>query len=148
MPPSLPQRCPACAGALELRPAAVPIWSCEQCHGTLLGLRRASLHARAEHALEIWNRSALAPASTTRRCPACAAPFRVWSHVLNGRPTELDACRSCQLLWFDAGELDELRIVVTPPVERDSEHSSAAAGVIPSILVEICMDWFAALFRS
>ncbi len=48
---------------------------------------------------------------------------------LGGVSIELDVCRRCQLVWFDAGELERLPAVELPaPRVRPSWPSDAAAG--------------------
>lgn len=39
--------------------------------------------------------------TSTRRCPECQKPFS----ILKLAKVELDVCRACEGLWFDAGEL-------------------------------------------
>jgi Zn-finger nucleic acid-binding protein len=38
------------------------------------------------------------------RCPDCALAM----NVVPTEGPEIDLCRGCQLLWFDAGELEEM----------------------------------------
>jgi hypothetical protein len=91
-----------------------------------------------ERALDVWARSRLAPASATRNCPACEAPFRTWRQPLHGQLTELDACRSCELLWLDAGELDELRVIALPRVA--AVPLTPIGQGLPEQLITLCLE--------
>jgi Zn-finger nucleic acid-binding protein len=143
MPDFVPSSCPACGGPLASRSTAVSVWSCERCHGSLLQLSRLRVQTSAERALDVWSRTRLAPASATRNCPGCEAPFRTWTQPLNGQLTELDACRSCELLWLDAGELDELRVIALPKPCAAPLASSAEG--LPEQLLTLCLELLADL---
>src|SRR6266403_4508662 len=98
-------RCPHCRQPL-VRADHPPlrVWTCSACGGcaaTLAVLRRAIRHDVLQ---QVWNRTTGHARTSLLRCPSC-------SNAMNCVPTEgpeVDLCRACQLVWFDAGELDEL----------------------------------------
>jgi membrane associated rhomboid family serine protease len=104
--------CPRCGTALEgLRRA---FWACRACGG------RAALFPvlRDRVGRERWEPFQRAFASATvrsaRPCPGCRN--RMLAADAGGTP--IDACRGCQLLWFDAGEAPEPEPGLPPRPER------------------------------
>lgn len=97
--------CPHCNTRLEaVRYGPAAAWRCRRCRGHAVNygvLRRTLPDAR-------WTRLRRA-AVTTRQpagvtCPSC----RRWIHRVSDGKVDLDACRKCQLFWFDAQELEGL----------------------------------------
>jgi membrane associated rhomboid family serine protease/ribosomal protein L37AE/L43A len=97
--------CPHCAERLEaVRYGRAAAWRCRRCQGHAVDysvLRRALPDPR-------WTRLRRAAVATAQpaavTCPSCRRrAFR----VSDGK-TDLDACRTCQLFWFDAHELESL----------------------------------------
>jgi membrane associated rhomboid family serine protease/ribosomal protein L37AE/L43A len=97
--------CPRCATRLEaVRYGPAAAWRCRRCQGHAVNyavLRRTLSDPR-------WTRLRRAAIKTKQRaavaCPSCRRPARV---VSDGK-VDLDACRACQLFWFDAQELENL----------------------------------------
>lgn len=80
-------------------------WVCGRCAGcavTMANLRKGVQH---QYLQDVWNRTVGQSQNTLLRCPACAA-------MMHTVPTmdgpEIDLCRKCQTIWFDAGELSAL----------------------------------------
>jgi len=63
------------------------------------GIRHDYLH-------DAWQRAIGAARSAGRRCPGCSAA----TDLVPTAGPEFDVCRRCQLMWFDAGELDALPV--------------------------------------
>jgi membrane associated rhomboid family serine protease/Zn-finger nucleic acid-binding protein len=105
--------CPHCAQPLEaVRYGSALAWRCRRCQGHAVNygvLRRTLPDVR-------WTRLRRAAVKTRQpagiRCPSCRRPAR---RVSDGK-MDLDACRKCQLFWFDARELESLP---TRPKEKD-----------------------------
>ncbi|MHC5052954.1 MAG: zf-TFIIB domain-containing protein, partial [Planctomycetota bacterium] len=97
--------CPRCATRLEaVRYGRAAAWRCRRCQGHAVNyavLRRNLTDPR-------WTRLRRSAVATAQpgavTCPSCRKPAR---RVSDGK-TDLDACRSCQLFWFDAQELEGL----------------------------------------
>src|SRR5262245_51780008 len=98
--------CPDCGTSLaETRLAVGASWSSARCKGLCLSLAvlRALIPRRVVR--QFWSQVLeRSPATSGRACPSCRRPLRVI--VSGGEPSiELDACFTCQLLWFDLDEL-------------------------------------------
>lgn len=98
-------RCPHCRQSL-VRSSEPPfvLWTCRICGGcaaTMAVLRKGVRHDAIQRA---WARTMGAKRNARLPCPGCSMTmYRV--------PTEgpeIDLCRSCQMIWFDAGELEEM----------------------------------------
>jgi len=87
------------------------VWKCSRCEGeavTLAVLRREVAESFLQ---EAWHNAGRAIGRSSRGCPSCRQNLaRVYVEGL-----EIELCRSCQLIWFDAGELQE----VPPQSERE-----------------------------
>jgi Zn-finger nucleic acid-binding protein len=97
--------CPRCAQRLQ-RVARRPftVWSCRACDGcaaTVATLRQGIRHDVIRQA---WQHAIGAQRNGTLRCPGC----RVLMDAVATDGPEIDLCRTCQLMWFDAHELAEL----------------------------------------
>ncbi len=98
-------RCPRCRQSL-VRSDRPPlrVWACPRCSGcvaTLAVLRKAIRHDALERA---WAQTIGHARTSLLPCPSC-------SRAMNGVPTEgplIDICRGCQLVWFDARELEAM----------------------------------------
>lgn len=95
--------CPHCVEPLEaVKYGPALAWRCRRCQGHAVNygvLRRALPQPR-------WTRLRRAAVKTAQpagvRCPSC----RRWIHRVSDGKVDLDACRKCQLFWFDAQELE------------------------------------------
>lgn len=116
-------RCPACGCELvTVETTAGQVQRCRRGHGTSINV--AVLRRRFDETLALWRAASRQPQGS-RPCPACARSMRAffWQGAREG--VELDACSTCQLVWFDAAEVEALRI-------RLSERRSvASAGATP-----------------
>lgn len=97
--------CPHCAARLEaVRYGPAAAWRCRRCGGHAVNygvLRRTLPEARWTRLRRAAVRTAV-PAGIT--CPSCRRGiYRVSDGKVN-----LEACRKCQLFWFDAQELESL----------------------------------------
>ncbi len=109
-------RCPHCRQPLVRtdRPPYL-VWTCCLCGGcaaTLAVLRKGIRHDALQRA---WQRTIGHGRTALLLCPDCA-------QLMNRVPTEgpeIDLCRQCQLVWFDAGELEAMP-------QRSAEEIAAA----------------------
>lgn len=98
-------KCPHCRQAL-IRSDEPPylLWSCRQCGGcaaTMAVLRRGIEH---EVLRQAWNRTVGENRRVLMPCPACSAMM----HRVPTEGPEIDLCRQCQVVWLDAGELEQI----------------------------------------
>src|SRR3954469_807706 len=104
--------CPACSTILtphRFDPGTSFV--CSRCGGTAIALAVVRQHASAALAKSIWSAARSSPVtSSDRKCPSCQRLLRTFDIVESIEKTQLDACVSCQFLWFDANELAALGI--------------------------------------
>ncbi len=125
-------RCPKCPGPLETLHIGEGLAadSCPSCHGAFFA--RDALRPR----VKVYG---LKP--TPLPCPKCGEPLHqgdVWDGKL-----QLDECRACGGIWFDAGELARLR-KLTQPDAREWVEAAAALPTGPKTWIEIgrlLRDW-------
>src|SRR6185369_13396731 len=67
----------------------------------MANLRTAVRH---DFVQRMWQRSLGASRRADRRCPSCSG----FMHVVPTAGPEVDLCRGCPFVWFDAHELDDL----------------------------------------
>ena len=125
-------KCPACLLALDRsRYEGLPVLSCNGCNGYLVGTRRVSgINRRREKSPEDLKQESLIVGGKksgdkdsvdTLRCPRCRQPMN--KELWKGAATfHIDKCRTCELVWFDAGELArcQLDYEATPRAQESS----------------------------
>jgi Zn-finger nucleic acid-binding protein len=109
--------CPTCRADLDLRhDGDFGAWVCPGGHGLACTLSEAYERLRDDEIHAIWHAANAAdPARSTRGCPMCA---KTMVAVACG-PVTLDVCVVDEVLWLDAGELEQL-----PPDVPDAPPSA------------------------
>lgn len=111
--------CPVCSGHLHtVRHREGVYYACNHCGGraaTVPQIRRMAGDALAAQVLRLMNR---APDGQGPPCPFCHRTMRQFR--LTHPSLELDTCRPCLVVWFDAGELESLPHH-PPPSEQATE---------------------------
>jgi Zn-finger nucleic acid-binding protein len=99
--------CPACKHPLTQYDVEIfPILLCEHCHGCLVPLRKLSRYAQSGHVQKIAEITEATAPKGKKLCPTCRS-WMLTKSLLNRVGTyELDVCRKCDEVWFDAGELE------------------------------------------
>jgi membrane associated rhomboid family serine protease/Zn-finger nucleic acid-binding protein len=113
--------CPECRVPLrEARVFGELRYGCSECKGLAVPL--ASLARIADPQVNTLVRDALAHAShpSDRTCPKCPRVMERADLTLSGLVVVVDACRHCDLVWFDAGELEQI------PKRRRYDHEAVA----------------------
>lgn len=114
--------CPACRAALVLTASGdLDTWVCTASHGLAMTLSEAHGRLQEDEVAQLWQAARTAtPPAAARACPMCEEPMAAIElaydddEVAEGaagdgpdRGSEwVDTCEPCQLIWFDAGELD------------------------------------------
>jgi membrane associated rhomboid family serine protease len=119
-------KCLACAQ--PLRPLAsvlaVRSWICDACNGVAAEIGTLAATVPPERVAAL-GRVVTEGDEGGIGCPRCAVAMRTGS-VRGGYGTiEVDVCRTCRIAWFDRGELNNLRTVVT------AEGSPMMSGLTP-----------------
>jgi Zn-finger nucleic acid-binding protein len=99
--------CPRCGVALEQYDERDK-WRCKDCLGTLVGLPELQREI-GRHAADVFEVTAH-EAETNHKCPVCGgvmAPFALGD-------IELERCDVSGVVWFDPGELRDVRALPDP----------------------------------
>lgn len=111
-------RCPSCDKPLtRSKGLSGTFWRCAGCDGraaTVTILRRSFRRGQVNR---IWRSALERSEPSSRDCPACRREMGGFDVPLNGSSVRLDACRGCQLIWFDASEPERFE-PVAPEVEQ------------------------------
>jgi Zn-finger nucleic acid-binding protein len=108
-------KCPACRGVFEaVRGSGVQTYACRSCRGRALTIPILKRYAPSEEVIGLWRMSVERECLTHRECPVCQRSMIAFVADLPDKPIEMNACRRCQLFFFDAGQLG--------PVPRDLQQ--------------------------
>lgn len=130
--------CPCCRVELEEEIIRDRLYyHCPYCDGSLLtlGTLRARCGAEPARVTVIWQMACATAGSQGYACPLCGdAMKRVFVPLTEtGAGMELDVCvkSSCQVIWFDAGELAELPASTDPAqIPADAALPQAAREIM------------------
>jgi Zn-finger nucleic acid-binding protein len=119
-------KCPSCQVPLcRLEYEGVPIHVCPDCRGSLVDAQRfRAIERRRERTWTDEEKSGIAASvartgpSRSVRCPGCLAKMAHLSVPMGGSAFRIGFCGSCNLLWFDRGEMDLAQILYEK--EQDS----------------------------
>jgi Zn-finger nucleic acid-binding protein len=119
-------QCPRCRTALETSTTeGVRFERCAACDGLALAvpvLRRFAPEGRVR---DVW--LDLPEARPGAACPSCSNAMREISVDCDGAKVAIDVCKACQLLWFDAKELEQFSPERQAPAPRTDRLSPKAA---------------------
>jgi Zn-finger nucleic acid-binding protein len=118
-------KCPQCGAELRLGASGkLDAWSCPAGHGVGFTVSEVYERLQDDEIHAIWRASEHA-ASGSRTCPMCSRPMVTVTVAVAGpgSPEEtLDVCREDELIWFDAGELDEFPQHIDEPLSADEQR--------------------------
>jgi len=115
--------CPKCEVSLKIK--QIPqsgIWQCELCHGTMATVAVLRKYLGNDIVKRFWLKAITDSATTDKKCPSCRQPLNMFKVEHNEKKIILDICRRCQIIWFDAGELESFPKTKTkqlPPEIRE-----------------------------
>ena len=134
-------RCPRCS--TDLAPASANgarFDRCATCGGVSFNLAVLRQFVPRDRVARFWQSTADGRGGAA--CPSCSNAMAVIVATHDGRELELDACKRCQLHWFDAGELaafsPERQAPPRHPPEFTPQGAEALIGAMPS--AEILRD--------
>lgn len=117
-------RCPHDRVALQaVRQGPLRFYRCGACQGVAVNLSALRQLTSQERTRALWREALNLGRNEGPPCPSCESPCTVLPASAE-RP-ELDICRSCHVVWFDAGELEQsgagepAEAPPEPPKERE-----------------------------
>lgn len=119
-------RCPRCR--TDLAPASrngARFDHCAACRGVSFNLAVVRQFVPRDRVARFWR--GVAEGTAGAACPSCANAMSLIAASHGGRELELDACRRCQLLWFDRGELAAFSPERQAPPRHSPQLSPASA---------------------
>ena len=99
--------CPRCE--VTLKPKHLPqggIWQCGLCHGVMANVAVLRMYLGNDIVKKFWLKAITDPAITDKKCPSCRQSLNAFKVEHNEQKIILDICLSCQIIWFDADELE------------------------------------------
>gem|GEM_PF-5290127 len=98
---------------------------CASCHGIWLGepVQKIVLQASVHHRMAPGALAVAAASGRSFLCPECQEPLGVF----RVKDVELDRCRRCKGVWFDAGEFTALAAVGAPLTQKVAEQAKDIA---------------------
>jgi membrane associated rhomboid family serine protease/Zn-finger nucleic acid-binding protein len=101
--------CPACQRPLkEMRTSYGIFWSCENCGGRAVSVELLRHAFTAESINPLWLHAIRGEGPSSRKCPACRRPM-IEVNLSDNAEVRVDVCRLCHFVWFDAGEVENLK---------------------------------------
>ncbi len=100
-------KCPICQTALvTARQREGVFYPCRSCNGRAVTVSQVRYVLGERVAMKLLRLMKLSPRPSPRLCPFCDKPML----VVNSQepPLQLDACRSCNALWFDGPTYESL----------------------------------------
>lgn len=91
---------------------------CDTCQGRAVTMALLRRQLEPQRAQELWSRT-LASTTWSLPCPSCSATGVRVDLPLDGVVVELDVCRTCACVWFDAGERERVPDAPPPPTPED-----------------------------
>lgn len=118
-------RCPACAVDLVAGNAGGALsFRCATCEGTAVTVPVLRRLAPGDRVWTLWNEVWQDAEPAMRRCPACEAPMACVTVDEGAAGLEIDACRTCQVIWFDLGELRAFAPADSAPRSSGDERAA------------------------
>jgi Zn-finger nucleic acid-binding protein len=145
--------CPTCRADLSLQADhELDAWVCPEGHGLAFTLTEGYERLQEDELHEIWQRARSAPRGR-RACPMCNATMVTVAVAPDGDEEAndaeapagpgavgLDVCLVDELLWFDAGELDEFPEDLPDP-EPSAEEQAELASVTRTFGEALSAGW-------
>jgi Zn-finger nucleic acid-binding protein len=131
-------RCPRCR--TDLATVAASGWEmyrCPGCDGVAVTMALLRKFAPRNRVNELWFQ--LADGTPGDPCPSCARPMTGTRVACEGLAVDLDGCRTCQTIWFDADELARFspdRREPPPRADANADLSPRARAAVARATVE------------
>jgi membrane associated rhomboid family serine protease len=114
-------QCPRCKNRLvRTKTPDGFFFVCPNCQGRAVGL---SIVRKLKHPVELkelWGRVSRGEGGRGVKCPICSKAMVDVPVPVESQQVRLDVCKSCQFIWFDPNELEQLPS--RPPKVSGNEH--------------------------
>jgi membrane associated rhomboid family serine protease/Zn-finger nucleic acid-binding protein len=110
--------CPNCGSGLTRTPNKVGIfWVCGRCGGQAVSVTLLRRTIGASRVQAIWSQTFGSPGNDGKSCPICLRGMVPVTMGVPGSKLDLDVCKRCQFVWFDAAEYES----IPPPPPRPKD---------------------------
>jgi Zn-finger nucleic acid-binding protein len=83
-------------------------------------------HLKDDTVRKLWLEAINASKPSNRKCPSCINMLKEFTVSRENQRIHLDLCKTCQLIWFDKGELDAFPKVEKLPIPVMDENLAIA----------------------
>ena len=126
--------CPRCRTPLEqVRTPKGIFWACQKCNGRAISVELLRRIFTPESINPLWLHAIDGTRHSGRLCPICDKPM-VEVKLADNSEVNVDVCRACHFVWFDAGETEGL--VPRPIPETQSPPPQKAREAMAMLEVE------------
>ena len=111
--------CPRCNTSLkQVRMSGRIFWACPQCDGRAVTVELLRRTFTPESINPLWLHAMRGQGSSSRVCPSCLQ-LMIEVALSDAAGVNVDVCRHCHFVWFDAHEIDSLvpQPIPSPPAE-------------------------------
>ena len=120
--------CPDCQTSLEtVRQRDGIYFLCQNCQGRAVTVPQVRRIAGERLTAELMRKIRNATSTGVRPCPHCRAFMRQF--YLENPPIHLDACKACNMVWFDAQEFEALPECAIESVGEMQARAAEAVGM-------------------
>jgi len=93
-------------------------WSCAQCGGRAVAIPVIRSALGDDRVTALWSRAITAPDNTGKACPICSRRMTDVTIGFGRQMLDLDVCKRCEFVWFDATEYESI-----PPAPPKPDES-------------------------
>src|SRR2546421_13010881 len=106
--------CPRCNLVLkEVRTSKGIFWACDQCGGRAITVELLRRIFTPESINPLWLHAIRGEGAKASPCPSCRNPM-IDVQLSENAKVDVDVCRICHMVWFDAQERYSLKALPTP----------------------------------
>jgi Zn-finger nucleic acid-binding protein len=128
-------RCPRCLVDLAPEPhGGARFDRCPRCRGLALNVAVLRQFAPGKRVRDLWLN--LPVGREDGPCPSCGRPALATPVACGARTIDVDVCRPCQVLWFDADDLAAFSPQRQAPEQKTHDLSPRAAEAVVAAAVQ------------
>ncbi len=135
--------CPSCSRPLhKITTDLGVLWACEFCKGRAVTVALLRRQVDRDFMNRLWQDVRSTPRGNHlggRLCPACRNPMLQIGADGVGERFQIDACKTCQFLWFDESETAQLPIL-SPNASAEPELDAKAREAVALAKVKLLRE--------